>query len=176
VQPTLCGSSTGSVTITSPLGTGLQYSIDNGGTWQTSNVFSSVAAGSVTGIKVKNAAGCISDAADCSASSCTSAPQTISRTQINTISISDEETTVKAYPNPFNDKVKFVINSALAGRGSLEIFNMMGQKVKTVYQGHISSGVNHFDLSLPNQKYSNLVYKFAMGGKQVSGRLIQISK
>jgi hypothetical protein len=176
-QPSLCGPTTGSVTFTSPIGTGFQYSIDNGATWEdSSTTINNLAAGSVSGFKVKKD-GCISAAADCSESSCTTAPQqTISRTQINTISISDEQTTVKAYPNPFNDKVKFVINSSLSGRGSLEIFNMMGQKVKTVYQGRISSGVNHFDLSLPNQKFSNLVYKFVLGGKQVTGKLLQISQ
>ena len=52
------GGSSGSITITASGGTGtLQYSIDNGSTWQASNLFSGLTAGSYT-IKVKDANNC----------------------------------------------------------------------------------------------------------------------
>jgi hypothetical protein len=57
-------------------------------------------------------------------------------------------TTVKAYPNPFSDRVKFMVTSTVAGNGNLEIYNMMGQKVKTVYQG----------ISLQVPRYLNSAY------------------
>jgi len=53
VQPT-CAVSTGTITITAPLGVGLEYSVDNGTTWQSSPVFASVPSGSVYNIIVRS--------------------------------------------------------------------------------------------------------------------------
>ncbi len=174
VQPSLCGPVTGSVTVTSPIGDGIQYSIDNGSTWQSGNVFGSLAPGSVTGIKVQ-ISGCISASADCDASNCSS-QQTITTTQRPATIVPAEQTTVKAYPNPFNDKVRFEVNSLQSGNGTLEVFNTLGQKIKTVYRGHISAGINNFDLSLPGQKTSSLIYRFSLGTKQLTGKLLQIKR
>ena len=56
-NPSICGVNNGSITITATGGTApLQYSIDNGATWQAGNVFSNLAAGSYN-IKVRNANG-----------------------------------------------------------------------------------------------------------------------
>jgi hypothetical protein len=88
----------------------------------------------------------------------------------------ESQTTVKAYPNPFSDKVKFLVTSAAAGRGSLEVYNMMGQKVKTVYQGFITKGSQTFELSLPNQQVANLIYVLRVGDKKMSGKLLQINQ
>jgi len=86
------------------------------------------------------------------------------------------QTTVKAYPNPFNDRVKFVVTAAQAGKGTLEVFNMLGQKVKTVYEGFVPAGTNNFELSLPGQKNSTLIYRFRMGENQLTGKLLQITR
>jgi hypothetical protein len=173
-QPSLCGPATGSVTILSPLGAGLQYSVDNGTTWQSSASFNNLAAGSVTGIKVKNADGCISSSVSCDASNC-EASQAISMVE-SSVKIANEQTTVKAYPNPFNNQVKFVVNVAHAGNGTLEVFNSLGQKVKTVYQGYLSAGVNNFNLNLPDQKNASLIYRFNLGTKLVTGKLLQLKQ
>jgi hypothetical protein len=53
---------------------------------------------------------------------------------------------------------------------------MMGQKVKTVYQGFINSGIQTFELSMPQQQISNLVYVLRVGDKKVSGRILQINR
>jgi hypothetical protein len=82
---------------------------------------------------------------------------------------------VKAFPNPFNDRVKFVVNSPDAGNGSLEIYNLLGQKVKTVYQGHINSGDQSFELTIPKKQQATLIYIFRVGNKQVTGKLLQLN-
>ena len=82
---------------------------------------------------------------------------------------------VTAFPNPYSDKVNFVIDSKLSGQGSLEVYNMMGQKLKTVYQGHISYGKQIFKLNLPVQQRSNLIYILRVGDKQVAGKLLQMN-
>ncbi|MFP9115934.1 T9SS type B sorting domain-containing protein [Flavobacterium sp. RHBU_3] len=56
-QPT-CSVATGSITVTSPVGAGYQYSL-NGGAYQNSTTFSLLSANSYT-VTVKNAAGCTS--------------------------------------------------------------------------------------------------------------------
>ncbi len=172
VQPTLCAN-TGSVTINASGGSGLQYSINNGTNWSSGNVFSNLGSGSVSGIKVKNDAGCISDAANCDApSSC----QTIAKSSITPENITESQTTVKAYPNPFSDRVKFVITSPVSGKGNLEVYNMMGQRVRSVYNGFISAGTQTFELSLPTQQIANLVYVLRIGDKKISGKLLQINQ
>jgi len=91
-------------------------------------------------------------------------------------SISATETTVTAYPNPYTDKINFTVNSKGAGYGSLEVYNMMGQRLKTVYQGYILAGRQNFVLTLPTRQRSNLVYILRMGNKQIAGKLLQLNK
>jgi hypothetical protein len=92
--------------------------------------------------------------------------------EVNTIA----PPTVKAYPNPFNDRVKFVVNSSVAGNGSLEVYDMLGQKIKTIYQGHINKGDQAFELSMPVKQQTPIIYIFRVGGKQVTGKLLQLNK
>ncbi len=133
--------------------------------------FSNIPAGSGYQITVTNN-GCVS-----SASSCGQPSQGVtSKASINSENITESQTTVKAYPNPFSDRVKFVVTSPVAGKGILEVYNMMGQRVKTVYQGFIAAGTQTFELSLPTQQISNLVYVLRIGDKKMSGKLLQINQ
>jgi hypothetical protein len=150
-------------------------------------IFSNLAAGSSPAITLTNTSGCTSAAANCSdaAASCGAQPVNSvvgsSANELTLSAVSPEkelllsQTTVKAYPNPFNDKVKFVVAAAQAGKGTLEVFNMLGQKVRTVYQGFVPAGINSFELSLPDQRNSNLIYRFTIGEKQITGKLLQIT-
>jgi hypothetical protein len=189
VQPSLCGPTTGSVTILTPApAANIEYSIDNGSTWRLSTItngtiFSNLAPGSVTGIKVK-IAGCISTDASCDASQCTNQSITQSSSaRMRTDSYSmeqqiivEEPTKVTAYPNPFSNKVKFVVTSAIVGKGSLEVYNMLGQKIKSVYQGNIIAGNQIFELSLPSAQRSNLIYVLRVGDKRVTGKLLHLNR
>jgi hypothetical protein len=84
---------------------------------------------------------------------------------------------VKTIPNPFSTKVRFVISADDAGFGTLDIYNMQGQKVKTVYQGYINKGTNFFDLTMPaSSRNAQLVYELRVGGAKMSGKLIQTAK
>jgi hypothetical protein len=189
VQPSLCGPATGSITIKSPLGADYEYSIDNGATWQSGTVFNNLAAGSVTGIRVKIlSSGCISTDANCDASDCSqpagrlitttstenpTQPLTNSLTDVN---VAEGQTTVKAFPNPFSTTVKFVVTAAEGGKGSLEVFNLLGQKVKTVFQGQMHAGANTFQVNLPSMRSAHLMYVLRVGDKKVTGKLLQINQ
>jgi hypothetical protein len=83
---------------------------------------------------------------------------------------------VTAYPNPYTDKVSFTVQTDIAGYGSLQVYNIMGQKVKTVYEGYVAAGKQNFTLTLPVQQRANLVYIFKVGGKQVQGKLLQLRR
>jgi hypothetical protein len=174
VQPTLCAS-TGSVTINATGGSGFTYKLNNGSA-QASNVFSSLGSGSVTSITVINGAGC-STTVNCASliENCAAAGRVASSTIVSRESI-PSETTVKAYPNPFSDRINFVVTSPVAGNGNLEVYNMMGQKIKTVYTGYIAAGTQIFELSLPRQQVANLVYVLRIGDKKMTGKILQINQ
>jgi len=89
--------------------------------------------------------------------------------------IADSELKIKAYPNPFNQKINFVVSSPVSGKGSLEVYNSMGQKVKTVYVGMISRGSQTFELNLPAHKTSNLLYVLRVGNQRISGKILQLN-
>ena len=83
---------------------------------------------------------------------------------------------IKAFPNPFSDRVKFLVNASEAGNGSLEVFNLLGQKVKTVFRGYIPSGANTFEVNLPAMKSAQLFYILNVGDKKVTGKLLQLNR
>ena len=68
-----------------------------------------------------------------------------------------------------------MINAPKAGNGSLELYNVQGQKVKTIYSGYINAGTNFFDLTLPERRRAELIYVLKMDDKSVSGKMIQIN-
>jgi hypothetical protein len=180
IQPSLCGTvTTGKVNFTN-LGTGYQYSIDNGANWQDCNVFPTVAAASVTGLLVKSPDGCISPSANCN-TICSSDPVActvtgrIAAKSTNTITDA-APLQVKAYPNPFNEKINFVVTSPVSGKGSLDVYNSLGQKIRTVYQGNINKGSQNFELRLSQRQVSNLIYVLRVEGQQVSGKILQVNQ
>jgi hypothetical protein len=82
-------------------------------------------------------------------------------------------TKVLAAPNPFNDKVRFTMESGISGQGSLEIFNSLGQRLKVVFQGYVEAGkpvVKEF--TVPFVQRGMLVYVFRVGNERVTGKLI----
>ena len=188
-QPSLCGPSTGSIEVCNPV-VGYTYTLVGGsGILATGQpiIFSNLAAGSNPGVTVTNGSGCTSAATNCAdaVASCgatssglrtASSGELLSSAVLSPSELLISQTTVKAYPNPFNDKVKFVVSAAQAGQGTLEVFNMLGQKVKTVYQGFVPAGINNFELFLPGQKNISLIYRFRMGENLLTGKLLQVAR
>ena len=177
VQPDLCNQY-GSVTFSASGGSDYRYSIDGGTDFtNTSGIFNNLVSGSVTNFKVKSANGCIATLNCNTTSNCSSGAARMNTNTYQTPEqkiVVEEQAKVTAYPNPFNDRVKFVVTSSVSGRGNLEVFNMLGQKVKTVFQGNIVAGTQTFELSLSKQQLANLIYVFRVGDKKVSGKLLQL--
>jgi large repetitive protein len=84
---------------------------------------------------------------------------------------------VSAYPNPFNDIVKFTIESPVSGQAQLEVFNMLGQKVSTVYNGFVQANkAQVVEYRAPVEAQQNLIYVLKIGGEQVTGKLLRMKR
>jgi hypothetical protein len=82
---------------------------------------------------------------------------------------------VAAFPNPFVDVVRFTIQSDISGQARLDIVNMMGQKVATVYNGFIEANESRqIEYRSETRVQENLIYIFTIGGKQVTGKLLRL--
>jgi len=80
--------------------------------------------------------------------------------------------TVSAYPNPFSDNINFEIETKQSGHGVLEVYNVTGQKIKTVFNGNMSAGRQRVSMKVPAQQTSVLFYVFRMGDQKVTGKLL----
>jgi hypothetical protein len=96
----------------------------------------------------------------------------INNTDMSAISV--ESIRVSAYPNPFADKVNFTLVSPVSGKASLEVYNMFGQKLQTVFEGYLTAGRTQVIEFRPGSTAAagTLIYKFNVAGKQVTGKLI----
>jgi hypothetical protein len=84
-------------------------------------------------------------------------------------------TSVKPLPNPYTDKVRFNLVSGVSGLATLEIHNVLGQKIAVVYQGHIQAGVEiSKEFYVPSKDRGTLIYTFRVGEQKVSGKLVPI--
>lgn len=82
---------------------------------------------------------------------------------------------VSAYPNPFTNQVKFTVQSPVSGKGSLDIYNLLGQKIYSVYKGNVLAGRKEtIEFNVPSKNSGNLIYSFKVGSQQVNGKLIQV--
>jgi hypothetical protein len=66
-----------------------------------------------------------------------------------------------------------MLKSGVSGQGSLELYNTLGQKVKTVFQGYVNANqLQTIEYAVPNSQRSNLIYVFRVGNEQTTGKLI----
>jgi hypothetical protein len=98
-------------------------------------------------------------------------------TTVAVAEVSAEQLTVNAYPNPFTDRVRFVVRSKVSGQGSLEIYNMLGQKIETVYNGNIVAERSQtIEYRTSTKLNGGLIYIFRVGDKQATGKLLKIEQ
>jgi hypothetical protein len=82
---------------------------------------------------------------------------------------------VTAYPNPFRNKVKFLIESPVAGMATLDVYNIVGQKLQTVYQGYLNAGGKQLvDYNVPSSFKGALIYTLKIGTQQINGKVVQL--
>jgi hypothetical protein len=87
----------------------------------------------------------------------------------------DKTITVTPYPNPFSDYVRFSIKSQISGQGTLEVYDLSGQKLQVVYHGYIYSGKPQvIEYRVPMLYRTSMVYVLRVDGKMITGKLINI--
>jgi hypothetical protein len=81
---------------------------------------------------------------------------------------------VDVYPNPYNDKVKFSIQSTVSTHAVLEVYNMMGQRVGVLFNGYLNAGEGKtVDYNVPEMNRGNLIYILKSGTQKATGKLIR---
>lgn len=66
--------------------------------------------------------------------------------------------TFKIYPNPANSKTNFVINIDRPGKVKVEIYNPVGQKVKSLVNGYLTTGKYNLQWNFRNEQDQKLSY------------------
>ncbi len=175
-QPTVtvvnpsCSKATGTITVASPTGSQFEYSYNDGPFTSSVGPYT-FNAGAGYKIEVKNtSSGCISVPQECTPEVTLASNSVI---ETGAVIPGVRKTKVLAVPNPFNDRVRFTMESGISGQGSLEIYNSLGQSIKVVYQGYIEAGrpmVKEF--TVPSVQRGMLVYVFRVGNERVTGKLI----
>jgi hypothetical protein len=69
-----------------------------------------------------------------------------------------------------------LVTAPEGGKGSLEVYNLLGQKVKTVFQGSMLRGANIFEVNMPLTKSAQLMYVLRIGDKKITGKLLQLNQ
>jgi hypothetical protein len=79
------------------------------------------------------------------------------------------------YPNPFTTKANIQFTASESGNAVVELYNISGAKVRTLFSGHVVGGqvytVTTGDALLPKGIY---VYKIGNGKQQQRGRIIKM--
>lgn len=142
-----CETALGSITVISPVnpssGPAIYEYRNNGGTWQTSPVFS-FAGGAGYSIEVRSISnpGCISDATVCPATGPSTArvQKRIEESGI-TKPGKTSSSNLRVYPNPTSSNSIIEFQPTKSGRATLSIYDSNGRLVREVFSGQAESGV-----------------------------------
>ncbi len=173
MEPVTCSDKTFSVRVKSTV-SGVTYAATQTSGYSSSLpgtggdiIFSGLTFGDGFSVSATNGDGCTSGATTCGNSS--------SSQQSSSIHTEPSKGSIKALaaPNPFNDRIRFTLQSSVSGKGSVALYNLMGQKVATVFQGYVQKGqVQTIEYSVPGSQRTNLIYVFSVGDQRTSGKLI----
>ncbi|MBB1284786.1 hypothetical protein HRH25_10425 [Flavisolibacter sp. BT320] len=91
----------------------------------------------------------------------------------STATLAKSRVNVVAGPNPFRNRVQFVLATEVSGQGVLEVYNVAGVRVATPFRGYVAAGkAQTINYTAPSLANNGLVYVFRVNGEQVSGKLI----
>jgi hypothetical protein len=80
---------------------------------------------------------------------------------------------VNAYPNPYNNQINFNVISPVSGHASLEIYDIVGRKLKVLFYGNLIANMGHsVKYNVSTLHHVPLIYKFTAAGKTKVGKLI----
>jgi hypothetical protein len=83
------------------------------------------------------------------------------------------ESFVTSYPNPYMNEVNFRINPSVSGKGVLEVYDLLGRKITTVFEGNMKAGVERIiNLKVNTSQRQPLIYQFTIGKEKIHGKLL----
>uniref|UniRef100_UPI00321782C3 T9SS type A sorting domain-containing protein n=1 Tax=uncultured Draconibacterium sp. TaxID=1573823 RepID=UPI00321782C3 len=84
-----------------------------------------------------------------------------------------ESAELKVYPNPFNEQARFEFVSPVATQAKIDIYNMAGQMVKTIFDGYVEENTTYHAGFSPETQVSGLYfYKMQLGDQVYNGKLV----
>ena len=86
-------------------------------------------------------------------------------------SLPDDIRLYQNYPNPFNPVTNISFSVLDAGEISLDVINVLGQRVRTLFSGYLSTGLHKFEWDGTNQSGSRMasgVYFYRLEGESSS--------
>ncbi|KOH45380.1 hypothetical protein NC99_18300 [Sunxiuqinia dokdonensis] len=84
-----------------------------------------------------------------------------------------KSTNLKVYPNPFSETVTFEFKTHSNAHATLEISNLLGQKVATLLDGPVEKGVlNRIDYTPVYETPGMLIYRLTINQSVQTGRII----
>ena len=84
---------------------------------------------------------------------------------------------LKVYPNPFSDRVRFEFVSSEDANAQIDIYDMIGRKIKTVFEGPVESGVHYNAEFKPQTIVSGMyMYRMTLGDKVYIGKVVYDNK
>jgi hypothetical protein len=100
----------------------------------------------------------------------------VSSTSSSEVTVKEDpksDVVVKAFPNPYVDQIVFNIYVKNAGKGSLVLYNTVGQKVANVFEGNMqANSTQTIRYSVPVSQRNSLVFVFRQNGNTSTGRLV----
>jgi len=83
------------------------------------------------------------------------------------------------YPNPFNPETQIEFSVTTGGNGRLEIYNALGQTVKTLYEGYIAPGVNTLTWDATDNRNEDIAsgiyfYRLTIGSESSAKKMILV--
>ncbi len=84
----------------------------------------------------------------------------------------DKNFPVSVYPNPFTNRISVVVNSNVAQTGKIEICNISGRKLITLFEGKFVSGVNEISDESLNLDPGVYFLKVWLGEHQITKKIV----
>ncbi len=84
-----------------------------------------------------------------------------------------EHSNISVYPNPFDERLHFEFVSSVDDHACIDIFDMTGRKVKTIFNEFVVGGVNYNTEFVPQSEVSNTyLYRVTLGESVFYGKVI----
>ena len=100
-------------------------------------------------------------------------PNSLVSEKTETRVVSGHHSTVKAFPNPFIHQISFLLNTTADGDAFLHLYNSNGQEIKSMKYS-VYKGENEIKVSLNEDIFGLVMYRWTIGDKQYSGVLSKI--